>query len=82
MHGVVEELENPAVLSKSGRVGGHRRLSVIRRVLMEGMAFMSGDAIVVVDIPKCPISPADVPDLGKEAKVLGAYFDTNSRAAA
>lgn len=63
---MVEELKNPAVLSKSGTVGGHRRLSVIRRGLMEGMAFMSGDAVIVVDIPKVPTSPADVPDLGEE----------------
>lgn len=64
MHRVVEELGDPAILSKSATVGGSRRLSVMRQALMEGMAFMSGDSVVVVDLPAPPVCPSDVGDLG------------------
>lgn len=62
---MVEELDNPAVLSKSATVRGRRRLSVMQRTMMEGMAFMSGDSVVVVDVPPPPTCPADVGDLGE-----------------
>ncbi|CAM9693600.1 unnamed protein product [Ectocarpus sp. 4 AP-2014] len=63
VHRMVEELNNPAVLSKSATVRGRRRLSVMRKAMMEGMAFMSGDSVIVVDLPPPPTSPADVGDL-------------------
>ncbi|CAM9930970.1 unnamed protein product [Pylaiella littoralis] len=63
VHGMVEDLNNPGVLSKSATVKGRRQLSVMRRSMMEGMAFMSGDSVVVVDMPQPPTSPADVGDL-------------------
>lgn len=64
VHGFVEGLENPAVLSKSASRNGRRQLSVMRRAMMEGLAFMSGDTVVVVDMPGPPTAPADVADLG------------------
>eukprot|EP00752_Nemacystus_decipiens_P003542 g3268.t1 len=63
VHSVVEELRNPAVLSKSATVKGRRRLSVMRRTMMEGLAFMSGDNVIVVDVPPPPTHPDDVEDL-------------------
>lgn len=65
VHRVVEELRDPTVLSKSATVKGCRRLSVMRRAMMEGLAFMSGDSVIVVDVPPPPTRPADVGDLGK-----------------
>ena len=65
VHSVLDKLGNPAVLSKSITVQGRRRLSVMRREMMEGHAFMSGDQVVVVDVPKFPTVPADIPDMGK-----------------
>jgi len=65
VHQVVEELNNSEVLSKSANVKGRRRLSVMQRCMMEGMAFMSGDSVVVVDVPPPPTVPADVGDLGE-----------------
>lgn len=62
---MVEELQNPAVLSKSATVNGRRRLSVMRKAMMEGLAFLSGDNVMVVDIPAPPTCPADVGDLGE-----------------
>ncbi|CAM9820819.1 unnamed protein product [Scytosiphon promiscuus] len=88
VHRVVEELENPAVLSKSATVGGTRRLSVMRRAMMEGMAFMSGDSVVVVDLPASPACPSDVEDLASitrpppERKAAKAATDENGGAAA
>lgn len=71
VHRAVEELSNPAVLSKSATTKGRRRLSVMRRIMMEGLAFTSGDAVIVVDAPAPPTFPADVGDLGKRERQGG-----------
>ena len=40
---------------------------------MEGLAFMSGDSVIVVDVPPPPTRPADVGDLGeREQRGRGA----------
>ncbi|CAN0381338.1 unnamed protein product, partial [Laminaria digitata] len=65
VHAMVDELKNVSVLSKSMTVNGRRRLSVMRKAMMEGLAIMSGGNVVVVDVPSCPTSPADVRDLGE-----------------
>lgn len=56
------------MLSKSASVEGRRRLSVMRRAMMEGLAFMSGDDVIVVDVPPPPTSTADVGDLGERGR--------------
>lgn len=75
VHGMVEDLNNPGVLSKSATVKGRRQLSVMRRSMMEGMAFMSGDSVVVVDMPQPPTSPADVGDLGERPSTVTCVED-------
>lgn len=65
MHRYVEEREDHSVLSKSCTVKGRRRLSVMRRAMMEGLAYLSGGNVIVVDIPVPPTLPSEVPDLGE-----------------
>eukprot|EP00904_Undaria_pinnatifida_P008398 jgi/Undpi1/4689/HiC_scaffold_18.g08042.m1 len=72
IHGMVDDLQNLKVLSKSVTINGRRRLSVMRKAMMEGLAIMSEGRVVVIDVPSCPTSPADVGDLGVVVGVEGA----------
>lgn len=65
VHDIVESRGDERLLSKSCTIKGRRRLSVMRKEMMEGLAYTSAGNVVVVDIPNVKILPSEVGDLGE-----------------
>lgn len=72
VHDSVEERGNKQLLSKSCTFKGRRQLSVMRKEMMEGLAFMERDKVAVVDIPDVHTLPSQVEDMGECQGCVGS----------